>query len=168
MCLFQYWKAKTFTKVYVLNQYCDVGTEDTHKNESRKSYQINTLSTLGVRALGKERHVSLKVFAILNLGKPLNHVQQTKNIEKLVEKFNDVTDSNMEMAPKEVHSISNNSIYIKSGASFDCAWNSRGWQVKEGIVTAIAQQTEKIINTVRKTNHCRDCLKNKSLETIMK
>ena len=46
----------------------------THKNESRKSYQINTISTLGMRALGKGRNATLKLFAILNLSKPESHV----------------------------------------------------------------------------------------------
>ena len=46
----------------------------THKNESRKSYQINTLSTPGMRALGKGRNVVLQLFAILNLGEPVSHV----------------------------------------------------------------------------------------------
>ena len=45
----------------------------THKNEKRKSYQINTFSTLGMRTLGKGRNEALKFFAILNLGKPVSH-----------------------------------------------------------------------------------------------
>ena len=57
----------------------------------------------------------------------------------------------MEMAVKEVHSISNNNRDIKSaGVSSDCTWNSRGWQAKEGVGATIAQKTGKIINIVRK------------------
>ena len=57
----------------------------------------------------------------------------------------------MEMAVKEVHSISNNNRDIKpTGVTFDCTWNSRGWQAKEGFGAAIAQNTRKIINIVRK------------------
>ena len=53
----------------------------------------------------------------------------------------------MEMAAKEVHSISNNNSDIKStGVSFDCTWNSRGWQA----VASIAQKTGKIIDIVNK------------------
>ena len=46
----------------------------THKNESRKSCQNGTLSTLDMRALGKEGNAVLKLFAIWNLGKPLSHI----------------------------------------------------------------------------------------------
>ena len=52
----------------------ETGFHITHKNESRKSYQINTFSRLGMRALGKERNAALKLFAILNLSKPESHV----------------------------------------------------------------------------------------------
>ena len=45
----------------------------THKNESRKLNQINTLSTLGMREIERGENV-LKLFAILNLGKPVSHV----------------------------------------------------------------------------------------------
>ena len=46
----------------------------THKNKCRKTYQINTLSILGIKALRKERNAALKLLAILNLGKPVSHV----------------------------------------------------------------------------------------------
>ena len=61
------------------------------------------------------------------------------------------------MAEKEVHSIGNNNRCIKSTCfSFDCRWNSRGWQAKEGLVAAIAQKTGKIIDIVRKRTYFRD------------
>ena len=58
------------------NSRCTSGTSfhRTQKNESRKSYQINTISTFGMRALGKDRNAALKLFSILNLRKPVSHV----------------------------------------------------------------------------------------------
>ena len=75
----------------------------------------------------------------------------------LVETSSEVTDGNVEMAAKEVRSISNNNRDIKSTSfSFHCTWNSRGWKAKERFAAAIAQKTGKIIDIVRKTTYCRD------------
>ena len=41
--------------------------------------------------------------------------------------------------------------------SFDCSWNSRGWQAKQGVVAAIAQENGKIIDVVHKNSFCREC-----------
>ena len=58
-----------------------------------------------------------------------------KNSEKIVKKSSEVTDSNMEMAAKETHSIKNSHIDIKSkGVSFDGTWKNRGWQAKAGVI----------------------------------
>ena len=38
----------------------------------------------------------------------------------------------MEIATKEVRSISNNNSHTKSGT-----WNGRGWQAKEGVLVTI-------------------------------
>ena len=74
------------------------------------------------------------------------------------------------MAANELHAISDKKKDIKSkGVNFDCTWNSRGWQAKEGAAAAIVQKIEKIIDTMRKTTDVRTAKKNpKSLETITK
>ena len=58
-----------------------------------------------MRALGKGSSKALKMFAMLNIGKPVSYVAYVKNTEELFETSSEVTDSNMEMAAKEVHSI---------------------------------------------------------------
>lgn len=56
------------------NRYTsETSFHSTHKNESRKLNQINTLSTLGMREIERGENM-LKLFAILNLGKPVSHV----------------------------------------------------------------------------------------------
>ena len=103
-----------------------------------------------MRKLGKGKNAALKLFAILNLGKPVTHATQAKNTEKLVEESNEVTDSNMEMVAKEVHSLSNNNSDIKAtDVSFDSTWRSRGWQAIERDIAAITQKTGKIIDSVK-------------------
>ena len=54
------------------------GVHSTHKNESRKPYQINTLSTLGMRAIGKWRNAALKLSAVLNQGKTVSKIAWAK------------------------------------------------------------------------------------------
>ena len=58
-----------------------------------------------MRDLGKGKNATLKLFAVLNIDKPKSHVTWAKNTEKLVETSSEVTNSNMEMAAKEVHSM---------------------------------------------------------------
>lgn len=79
-----------------------------------------------MRGLGTGRNAALKLFAILNLGKPASHVTQAKNTEQLVEISSEVTDSNMKIIPEEVYSISKKDREINStGVSFNCIQNSR-------------------------------------------
>lgn len=100
--------------------------QSTHKNESRKSCQINIFCALGMRVLRKWRNAAMKLFAILNLVSLVSHVTQAQNTKKLVETSIEFIDSNTEMDTKEVHSIRNCKNDIKSiGVSFDCTWNSK-------------------------------------------
>ena len=101
---------------------------------------------------------------MLNIGKPVSYVTYVKNTEKLFETSSEVTDSNMEMAAKEVHSITYNNRDIKSaGVNFDWRWNSRRWQAKEGVAAAIDQKTRKYceknqptVGTLKKKQMLRD------------
>ena len=69
-----------------------------------------------------------------------------------------ISEKNMKEAADEVHGRSTENKDVKStGVSFDCSWNSRGWQAKEGVVAAIAQDTGKVVDIVHKTSYCRDC-----------
>ena len=76
MVQFQYWKNSNCheslgTKLVLRcnNSRCTSETSfhSTKRNEPMKSYQINTLSTIGMRALGKGKNAAAKLFAILNL-----------------------------------------------------------------------------------------------------
>ena len=69
------------------NRRCtsETSSHSTHKKKLRKSYQINTLSRLGMRALGKGSNAVLKLLAILNLGKSVTDVDLRKNNKIIVE-----------------------------------------------------------------------------------
>ena len=47
-------------------------------------------------------------------------------------------------------------------------YNSRWWQAKEVVISAITQKTRKIIDTVRKITYCTECQKKKAKEMIPK
>ena len=60
-----------------------------------------------MRALREGRNAALNLFAILNPHKATRHITQAKNTKKLIDTSTEVTDSNIEMATKKAHSISN-------------------------------------------------------------
>ena len=136
----------------------------TQKNESRKSYQINTISTLGMKAIGKGGNATLNLFAILNVCKTVIHVTWVRNTKQLFETSSEVTDSNLEIAAKQVHSITSNKKDDKcTGPISDRSWDRRGWKAKERAVTTIAKKTCKMIDIARKTSCSGDFLKKQKL-----
>ena len=50
---------------------------------------------------------------------------------------------------------------MTSGFSFDCSWNSCGWQGKEGVVAAISERTRKIVDVDHKSQSYLLCKKMK-------
>ena len=73
-----------------------------------------------MRATRKAINVSLNLFVILNLQKPVSDETCAKNTKQLLETSTEITDSNLERAAKEVRSITNNNRDIKyTGISFE-------------------------------------------------
>ena len=117
-----------------------------------------------MKAIGKGKNATLNLFAILNVSKTVIHVTWATITEQLLETSSEVTDSNLEMAAKQVHSITNNKRDNKfTGAISDRTWDRRRWQSKEGAVTTIAKKTCKMIDIARKTSCSGDFLKNLKL-----
>ena len=67
-----------------------------------------------------------------------------------------VTKKNMSQAAKDVHKVisarkvTNTGDAVSACMSFDCSWNSRGWQAKQEVVVAISQDNGKIVFVVHK------------------
>ena len=130
----------------------------TKKFDEKKSFQINTLSALAMRSIGRGRTAALKLFSVLNLGKPVSKATWAKTTGNLLSVTNAVVEKNMKNAANEIRMKNTEQSEIKSTVvSFDCSWNSRGWQAKEGVVAGIAQTTGKIIDIVHKTAYCKEC-----------
>jgi hypothetical protein len=48
---------------------------------------------------------------------------------------------------------------VDVGASFDCAWSSRGWSARDGVVAAISEDTGRVLDVVYMTRSCSHCKK---------
>ena len=57
---------------------------------------------------------------------------------------------------------------MTSGFSFDCSWNSCGWQGKEGAVAAISERTRKLVDVVHKSQSYLLCIKMKGQRGVGK
>ena len=96
----------------------------------------------------------------MNLGSPVSKNSWVKITHKAREILGVVAEQNMKQAVEELKRSTQceQSSSIQSvGVSFDCSWNSRAWQAKEGIVAATAQGTGKIMDCVYKTSSCPSC-----------
>ena len=126
---------------------------------SSKTAIINKMACLGLRSIGRGYSAALKLFSIMNIGKPVNQRIWSKYTNELLEKVEKVGKFNMTMASAEVRSQlkCHNDEIASVATSFDCSWNSRGWQAKQGVVAAIAQENGKIVDVIQKTSFCREC-----------
>ena len=118
-----------------------------------------------MRLIGRSRSVALKFFSLMNLGFPLSQPSWTKQTNLLVSESEKIKEKNMTQACCEVKQKVSETHHLFSprimdtGISFDCSWNSRGWQATEGVAPAIAEKTGKIINIVHKSSTCPSCTK---------
>lgn len=121
------------------------------------------MACIAMREIGKGRTAAMKLFSIMNLGKPVSKSIWSKQTTEITEKIRTVADRNMKLAAEEVHEIVSAKGgfipigVVSAGTSFDCSWNSRGWQAKQGVVAAIAQDNGKIVDIVQKVSYCREC-----------
>ena len=114
---------------------------------------------MGFRAIGKGHTAALKLLSLLNLGGPISRARWTSHTSALIKISNNVAEQNMKQAAEEVKNLTSGSSNgtVDIGTSFDCSWNSRGWQAREGVVAAIAVETGKIIDIVHKCTSCPNC-----------
>lgn len=102
------------------------------------------------------------MLSIIGLRVPVSHKVWTKYTTQLTENAQKVAERNVKLAAEEIRQKASGSGKLSNycasvGVSFDCSWNSRGWQAKQGVVVAIAQDNGKIIDVVHKVSYCREC-----------
>lgn len=152
--------------VFVCSKNCSKnnnGFFNTKRDSGKTAYEINKATCIAMRAIGKGRSAAMKLFSIMDLGKPVSNKTWTRQTTDLTNQIRIVAERNMKLAAEEVHTIAaGDGAFVQdgvvsAGTSFDCSWNSRGWQAKQGVVAAIAQINGKIIDVVQKISYCREC-----------
>lgn len=131
-------------------------------SEHHAPYDINRAVCIGMRAIGRGYSSALKLFSIIGLGPPVSNNVWTKYTSQITDTARVTAEKNMKLAAEDVFNsalmngkVSNEKASV--GVSFDCSWNSRGWQAKQGVVAAIAQDNGKIVDIVHKVSYCREC-----------
>lgn len=107
------------------------------------------------------KRVQCFIKTVFHNGIPVSQKTWTKYTLEIIKNPQKISEQNMKLAAEEVYQIASVNISkndrISLGVSFDCSWNSRGWQAKQGVVAAIAQDNGKIIDVSHKVSYCREC-----------
>lgn len=87
-----------------------------------------------MRAIGKGHSATIKFLSIMNMGKPLAVRIWSGYSVKLAEKIELIAERNMSHAVASYSTTITDEATEKSPVStpvsFDCSWNSSGWQTK--------------------------------------
>lgn len=143
--------------IQICSQSCSrntCGFQTSENIKGSKVYDINKRSCLALRSIGRGHTSALKLFSLMNFGKPVSRRIWTNYTSDFVERADRVAAKNMKLAASE---LSTPDSTTSTPTSFDCSWNSRGWQAKQGVVAAISQDNGKIIDVIHKVSFCRDC-----------
>ena len=127
-------------------KYASVDFDSTEKQG--QYYPINRAAVLASRAIGNGRAAAEKVFSIMRLGDAVSNASRKNHNANLLHIAKEIADENMKETGNEVYdcfsSIKSHAEPISERFSFDCSWNTKGWQGKEGVVAAISEGKGKI------------------------
>ena len=132
--------------------------------KSGRRYNINCQLVLGARSIGVGHRPMLKFLSVLNL-QTLARTCWTEKTKQLEELSIDMREETCERARKEAAATaqSNQSSAINNDGStnvatgFDGSWKQRGWTSTQGFVSAVSQDTSKVMDVHHMTNSCRYC-----------
>lgn len=137
------------------------GIYSTDKKDN-SAFDINRRACVAMRSIGKGHSAAMKVFSIMDLGVPVSRGTWSKYTNELSEKVKIIAERNMTEAASDAYTgnlRNNDNSPVSIATSFDCSWNSRGWQAKQGVVAAISHDFGKVIDVVQKVSYCRECQK---------
>ena len=135
---------------------------------SGQKYTVNASSVAAFRAIGKGRAAAEKCLSMLDISSPVSTWSSyTKELET---KSKELTETSMEDAVFELKKLKRcigevpdctddqlKSKIVDCAASFDGSWNSRGWSARDGVVTAISDDTGKVLDVIFMTKSCPHC-----------
>ena len=94
-----------------------------------------------MREIRKERTGIVKPFYFMNLDSPVRS-KTTKTTKKLLQKCSEAEENNIKLTDEEICNQTDKIKSLKSiRVSLQCHGIAEGWQVKEGIMSAIANNT---------------------------
>ena len=124
------------SKLYFLctNEECPNRTHffSTPVFKDKSAFQINTISVVGMRSIGRGRSAALKLFLLMNLVFPLSQPSSTKQTNLLVSESGKIKQKNIAQACYEVKQKISETHHLFSpkimdtGISFYCSWNICG------------------------------------------
>jgi hypothetical protein len=164
------WMFRCTNEKCISHQYQKSLPTSPKSGKDGKMYAINRASVIGFRAIGKGRSAAEKCLSFLDLTTPVFiWYKHTKIIDL---KAQDLTEQNCSDAMLELkkfkrqigevgdctdQELKNKTVDV--GASFYCAWSSRGWSARDGVVAAISEDTGRVLDVVYMTRSCSHCKK---------
>ena len=147
------------------NECTSLRTQYEFTPKTGSTYDINRMTVLAFRSIGKGRTAAQKVFSLMNLHKPISGNSwtcHTKSIESTVER---VTKENLKEEAKRVklHILKKSeeecdlSQTVDAPVSGDGAWGTKGWSSRSGLQELCYEGTGAVIDFCLKTIECKKC-----------
>lgn len=129
-------------------------------NKNGKMFDINRVTTLAFRAIGKGRAAAVRVLSMLNMLSPLCQSTWTSHTKELADICKDLMLEELQSAVVEVQESKRTEEkharpIVDAGATFDGSWC--GWSARDGVVAAISIDTGKVLDVAHLSRSCITC-----------
>ena len=132
---------------------------------SGHSRDVNRLSVLAMRTIGKSRNALLKLCSIMDLPAPVNYKPFGNHTEVLKDAAKNACEDKMSEAAEELKKVKRDSPEwdgegsCKCAVSVDGSWAHVGYSSRYGFVSTISIDTGKVLDYVTLSNECKGCKK---------
>ncbi|CAG2204023.1 unnamed protein product [Mytilus edulis] len=144
---------------------CEFYSDSNTGYGSGHSKDINRLSVLAMRTVGKSRSALFKFCSIMDLPAPINYKPYTNHTEALKEVAEKTCRDTMLESAEELKKIKCDSSEwdgegpCKCAVSVDGSWAHVGYSARNGFVSVITIDTGKVLDYVTLSNECKGCKK---------
>ena len=139
---------------------------DTNTGQGTKNFRdVNALSVLAMRTIGKSRNALLKFCAMMDLPDPVSSNPYTDHTKDWAEKAAGVCEEMMNEAASELKRLKIQNGEWDGEGTCECAvtvdgsWAHTGYSSRHGFVSVISVDTGKVLDYVTLSNECRLCKK---------
>ena len=133
--------------------------DTTEKKKGENKYDLNEKNVLANRLIGRGRAHSEKFCSILGLTRPIRRPAWKKHATKIDEASIAAKDESIKRAADRVKDMQpdTDTSMVEIPTSFDASWSKRGWSSRDGLVTAIADDTSQVLDVLHLANSCPQC-----------